>query len=77
MTRHAATARTARSAVTRDARDTRHMPTAGSKRWKTATRLAWRGRAENAVTSAGRNFKERRKKEVNDAVDGSGQAHAA
>nr|DAF01562.1 MAG TPA: hypothetical protein [Caudoviricetes sp.] len=40
MTRHAATARAARSAVTRDARDTRRMPTDGRRRWKTATRLA-------------------------------------
>lgn len=77
MTRHAATARAARSAVTRDVRDTRRMPTAGSKRWKTATRLAWRERAKSAVTSAGWSFSERRKKEVNNAVDGSGQANAA
>ena len=40
MTRHAATVQAERSAVTQDARDTRRMPTAESKRWKTATRLA-------------------------------------
>ena len=77
MTRHATTARAARSAVTRDARDTRRMPTDGKRCWKTATRLAWRKRAESAVMSAGKNFRKRCKKEVNNAVDRSGQANAA
>lgn len=60
-----------------DARDTRRIQTDGKRCWKTATRLAWRKRAESAVVSAGKNFRKRCKKEVNNAVDGSGQANAA
>nr|DAG66345.1 MAG TPA: hypothetical protein [Caudoviricetes sp.] len=63
MTRHAATARVARSAVTRDARDTRRMPSGAKKCGRIGRIFALSGRARNAAISGGWTMKSARARE--------------